>query len=93
MNIGVCHHCPACRTDVYLGFRWPADEWRRYRDRLRTPICPGCARLLIVGPEDLELRIPTPVELFRAHVEIDDIEAVQLEILRQIKGRAWRVLP
>jgi hypothetical protein len=85
VKLRVLHLCPACGSDVFAGFRWTAEEWREYRSILRRPVCPECIRLLIVGPDDLELRVPTVAETFAAHVELEDIETVQRMLLKRLK--------
>jgi hypothetical protein len=75
------HECPACGAGV-LDRKWDSAEWRNYRRRLRTPICPECAALLALGPLDLYLRLPTVGETFAAHLACEDIWAIQETILR-----------
>jgi hypothetical protein len=83
--------CPLCYTDVFWSpiatVVWTAEAWADFFRAGRTPICPGCGNLLVIG-DDLELRLPFPSELELAAETLDEIEAVQQMV---IAARAWRV--
>jgi hypothetical protein len=72
-------YCPVCGADVFSGWEWSDDEWRRYFQAVRTPICAECASLLII--DGGALRLPTEAEVVSAHLALDEIEAIQLWIL------------
>lgn len=82
--------CPLCRADVVGTFAWREDEFRLWCKPGRTPICPNCAELLIIGA-DLRLRVPYPSEVADAHRRWDDIETVQAVILERRRILARRV--
>lgn len=80
--------CPVCSASVFAPLfawiDWTEAEWVRFYTPGRTPFCPNCARLLIVG-DDLELRVPSAAEIADAHVTLDEIETMQ-EIIVSSNG-------
>lgn len=82
MKLAVRHLCPACREDAF-GFAWSSADWDEYRRVGRTLICRACAILLRAGPADPEPRLMTTLETFQAHVEIPELEALQVGVLRR----------
>lgn len=85
--------CPVCSAVVFAPLfawiDWTEAEWDRFYQPGRTPFCPQCATLLVVGG-DLELRMPTGEEIAAAHVVLDGIEWMQ-ELILGGTG-VWRVL-
>lgn len=85
--------CPICHSDVFsphfFPVVWTAEEWAQFYTPGRTPLCPYCAALLIVG-DDGELRELTASEICDLTTErLDEIESLQSLIVAA--GDEWRV--